>query len=70
MDPTEYTVLWTIRVNIPNGIMIGSAVFALGLMIVTDRPTDHAPSVMIGLIYAVLRCGLKIEKIGSSTTFR
>ena len=27
------------RVNIPNGIMIGSAAFA-GLMVVTDRPTD------------------------------
>ena len=39
----------------PNGISIGSAVFA-GLTIVsdrqTDRPTDHAtPSVTIGRIY-------------------
>ena len=35
----------------PNGISIGSAIFA-GLRTVTDRPTDHAtPSVIIGRIY-------------------
>jgi len=50
------------RVHTPNDISIGSAVFA-GLTIVTDRqtdrPTDHAiPSVPIGRIYIVLRCGL------------
>jgi len=37
--------------NNPNGISIGSAVFA-GLTSVTDRPTDHATwSVTIGRIY-------------------
>jgi len=35
----------------PNGISIGSAVFA-GFTSVTNRPTDHAsPSVTIGRIY-------------------
>jgi len=39
------------RVQNPNGIMIGSAVFA-GLTSVADRPTDHATrSVTIGRIY-------------------
>jgi len=46
----------------PNGISIGSAVFA-GLASVTDRQTDHATrSLTIDRIYVyvVLRCGLKI----------
>jgi len=39
------------RVRNPNGISIGSAVFA-GLTSVTDRPTDHATrSITIGRIY-------------------
>jgi len=39
------------QVTNPNGISIGSAVFA-GLTSVTDRPTDHATrSVTIGRIY-------------------
>ena len=46
----------------PNSMSIGSAVFA-GFTTVTDRPTDrptnHAtPSVTLGCIYVVLRCGL------------
>jgi len=48
------------RVHNPNCISIGSGVFA-GLMIVTDRPTDHATrSVTIGRMYVsiVRRCGL------------
>jgi len=56
------------RVHMPNGILIGSAVFA-GLTIVTCRPTDrpttdHAtPSVTVGRIHVhvVLRCGLIIK---------
>ena len=51
------------RVHNPNGISIGSAVFA-GFTIVADRPTDrqtgHAtPSVTVGRIYVRIRCGLK-----------
>jgi len=57
-------VPWPTRVNIPNGVTIGSATFA-GLTVVTDRqtdrPTDHAtPSVKIGRIYTMLRRGLII----------
>jgi len=52
--------LWLIRVNIANGIAIGSAVFG-GLTVVTDRQTDrprysvrsNRPHLAI-----VLRCGL------------
>jgi len=60
-------LLGPIRVYVPNGISIGSASFA-GLTIVTDRPTDRqtdraTPSVTIGRIYVVLRCGLKIQII-------
>jgi len=36
------------RINIPNGIFIGSAVFA-GLTTVTDRQTDHAYTPSVGL---------------------
>jgi len=40
------------RVSSPNGVTIGSAVYA-GFTIVTDRPTNHAtPSVAIGRIYS------------------
>jgi len=42
LDPHLITNTWflgPIQVHIPNGISIGSAVFA-GLMIVTDRQTD------------------------------
>ena len=51
-------VPWPARVYIPNGISVGSAVFA-GLMVITDRqtdrPTDHTtPSVATGHIYLVL----------------
>jgi len=38
--PFNTWFLWPTRVHIPNGIMIGSAVFA-GLTIVTDRQTDR-----------------------------
>ena len=49
------------QVYIWNGIWIGLAIFA-GLMIVTDRPTDRATlSVIIGCIYLILQCGLKIN---------
>jgi len=44
-----------IRVLNPNGISIGSAIFA-GLTSVTDRPTDHATRlVTIDHIYAYIR---------------
>jgi len=52
-------VPWAKRVLNPNGISIGSAIFA-GLTSVCqrDRPTDHSTwSVTIGQ-YVVLRCGL------------
>jgi len=55
------------RAHNPNGISIGSAVFA-GLTSVTDRQTDHATrSVTIGSIYvrsSLLRCGLIITDAG------
>jgi len=48
--PSNTWFLGPTRVHIPDGISIGSAVFP-GLMVVTDRPTDHAtPSVAIGRI--------------------
>ena len=62
--PSNTWFLGPTRVHNPNGISIGSAVFA-GLTSVTDRPTDrqtdrptdHATrSVTIGRIY-VLQCG-------------
>jgi len=50
------------RVHNPNGISIGSAIYA-GLMVVTDQQTDHATrSATIGRIYVVLRCDLKTKK--------
>jgi len=53
-------------IQIPKGILIGSAVFA-GLTTVTDRPTDHATrSVTIGHIY-VRWCGLIITRHRAST---
>jgi len=51
---TPSNLLWLLgptTVHNPNGISIGSVVFA-GLMIVTDRLTDHTtPSVITGRIY-------------------
>ena len=65
LDPSNMHFRGPIRVNKPNGISIGSAVFTW-LMTVTDRPTDrqtdHATrSVTIGRIYVVRRCSLKIQ---------
>jgi len=49
--PSNTRCLGPTRVLDPNGISIGSAVFA-GLTSVTDRPTDHVMrSVTIGRIY-------------------
>jgi len=46
-------ILGSIQAHNPNGISIGSAVFA-GLTAVTDRPTDYATlSVTTGRIYRV-----------------
>jgi len=49
-----------------NGISISSVVFA-GLTIVTDSQTDRQttvdPSVTIGRIYVLVRCGLKMGNI-------
>ena len=47
--------------RVPNGISIGSAVFAR-LTIVTGRQTGNAtPLVTLGRIYEVLQCGLKTK---------
>jgi len=49
--PSKTWFLRPIQAHNPNGISIGSAVFA-GLTRVTDRPTDHATqSVTIRSIY-------------------
>ena len=48
--PSNTWFLAHTQVHNPNGISIGSAVFA-GLTIVTDRLTDHATSITIGRIY-------------------
>ena len=49
--PTNTWLPGLTRLLNPNGILIGSAVFA-GLTSVTDRPTDHATrSVTTDLIY-------------------
>ena len=61
-DPTKTCFSVSIRVHIPNGISIGSAVFA-GFVVVTDRQTDHAT---IGHIYVVLLCGLTTTTTNSS----
>jgi len=63
--PSNTWSLGPTQVLNPNGISIGSAVFA-GLTSVTDRQTDHATrSLTIDRIYvctvASLWCGLKIE---------
>ena len=51
LDTHLYMVAWANPSSQPNGISIGSAVFA-GLTNVTDRPTDHATrSVTMGRIY-------------------
>jgi len=53
--PVQQCFLGPTRVHNPNGISIGSAVFA-GLAIVRDRQTDHAtPSVTMGRIRTVMR---------------
>jgi len=62
--PSNTWFLAPIQIHIPNGILIGSAIFA-ELTIVTDWPTDrqtdHAtPSVAIGRIAVLCRCGLII----------
>jgi len=53
------------RVHTPNGISVGSAVFAR-LTIVTDRPTDR-PRYSVRNnrphLYVVVRCGLKTENL-------
>jgi len=64
--PPNTCFLGPTKVQIPNGITIGSAVFA-GFTTVTDRPTDrprYTQSVTVGRIYTyvVLRCGVKTEK--------
>jgi len=51
-QPPNMCFLWPTQVHNPNGISIGSAIFA-GLKIF-DRPTDHATaSVTIGCIYVI-----------------
>jgi len=62
-DPC-YGEIWTpcffgpTRVHIPNGISIGSVVFAWP-MVITDRQTDRPHySVAIGCLWLVLQCGL------------
>jgi len=63
-----YLIIGHTRVRNPNGILIGSAVFA-GLMIVTDKQTDRPtvkPSVIIGCVYVGLRstamCGVRCKQ--------
>jgi len=63
VDPMKEMVPWAHPSPQPNGIAIGSAVFA-GLTIVrqTDRQTEHVtPCVTIGRIYVVLK--LTIDKL-------
>jgi len=58
--------LGSTQVHNPNGISIGSVVFAGGhdRDTPTDRPTEHTtPSVTIGgIMFVVLRCGLIIRR--------
>jgi len=60
--PSGTWFLGPIWIHTPNGISIGSAVFAalkIGTDLPTDRQTDHATlSVTIGRIYVVVRCSL------------
>jgi len=76
-EPSSNTgFFWPTRVNIPNGITIGSAAFAR-LTVVTDRPTDrprysvcssrpHLASAAIrpnnNSLIIITKCGLKIMK--------
>jgi len=65
LDPSSTWFLGPTWVHIPNSILVGSAVFG-GLINIlswqTDRQTVHgAPSVTIGCIYVVQRCGLIIQ---------
>jgi len=53
--------LWLSRIHIPNGILIGSAIFA-GFMLVTSRQTDrqsHRQTRDLAAGY----CGLSISKM-------
>ena len=70
-------LLWPTTVHNPNGISIGSAVFA-GLMVVstaqqTDRlthtPTDHATPIATGRIYALHYDALYSEALQQSQTW-
>jgi len=57
-------VPWATRVHNPNGILIGSAVFAEIVMTVTqsNRWTDHTTaSVTTGYIYVVQLCNLTLQ---------
>jgi len=52
-------VPWDPGIDIPNGISIGSSVFA-DLTLVTNRQTDRVARVTTGCILSyALRCGLK-----------
>ena len=64
-SPSNTWFLAPARVHFPNDISIGSTVSQGSQSWQTDRQTDHAtPSVTIGLIYVVLRCGLIRVKRG------
>ena len=55
-----HLILGHTRVHTPNGILIGSAVFA-GLMIVTDKETDRPtdkPPVIVGRVYVRRYCNV------------
>ena len=68
--PSNTWFLWPTRAHNPNGILIGSAVFA-GLITVTDRQTDHATrSVTIGRIYvrsAAMRLNNVVHRSGRTS---
>jgi len=68
LDPSNTWFPGPTRVLNPNGISIGSAVFA-GLTSVTDRPTDHATRlVTIDRIYVRTygRCDLINDQLNST----
>jgi len=68
--PSNTRFLQSTRVHNPNGISIGSAVFA-GLMIVTDQQTTLLPSITIAAsMYGVLRCGLKSKCAAAAENHR
>jgi len=60
VHPCNTWFLRSIRFSVPNGISIGSAVFAR-LTTVTDRPTDRYSTLLGRYITIVLRCGLIID---------